>query len=515
MTPEDLATVVDEIQARVQRRYERKVPDLPDFELPALHPLGEARDAAEGKVASIGTVNPRPQGLLNSLAQRLKRLIARLLGWFVRDQVDFNRAVVRYMDRSIDAQTTHNQNLLRVAQSLAEVERRRSDYEHQFPEYKAMVDELTRHWNEWRPAWETRLADSEIRLLHSMREMEAGARDREEMFRQSLEQMHRQYLGALSKATKDVQSKVGEDLQEAHSKSSKALEEVQKKSWNDLAKVQDKFWLRVAELQSQQEKLIQTELRTIRRRAAVASAASARGGSEVSGLERTLTSQPLRPNAVNGGFDYASFEERFRGSERYVEDCQRFYLPYFKDCKQVLDLGCGRGEFLRCLHDKGITARGVDADAVAVAACLENDLAVKQGDLLAFLTEQGDGAADGIFCSHVIEHLQPRELTELILQGARTLSPGGVIAFETPNPNCLAIFAGDFYLDPTHVRPIPSHLMHFLLDEAGFVNIEVHELHPAVDVSPEIAALDRVEGLQEFRGRFFGGLDYGIVGRRV
>ena len=91
----------------------------------------------------------------------------------------------------------------------------------------------------------------------------------------------------------------------------------------------------------------------------------------------------------------------------------------------------------------------------------------------------------------------------------------GVVAFETPNPGCLAIFAGDFYLDPTHERPVPHARMHFHLQEAGFGRIEVVERHPAVEAFPELAALDRVDGLGEFRRKFFGGLDYAIIARRL
>ena len=98
---------------------------------------------------------------------------------------------------------------------------------------------------------------------------------------------------------------------------------------------------------------------------------------------------------------------------------------------------------------------------------------------------------------------------------ARKLLPGGVFAIETPNPGCLAIFAGDFYLDPTHQRPVPSRQLDFYLREAGFGEIETHELNPAAEVFPELAAMDESEALRGFRRRFFGGLDYAIIGRKM
>ena len=95
------------------------------------------------------------------------------------------------------------------------------------------------------------------------------------------------------------------------------------------------------------------------------------------------------------------------------------------------------------------------------------------------------------------------------------LKPRGLLAIETPNPGCLAIFAGDFYLDPTHQKPVPGQQLDFYLQEAGFTEIETHELNPAAEVFPEIAAMDQLEALSGFRNRFFGGLDYAIIGRKM
>jgi O-antigen chain-terminating methyltransferase len=120
-----------------------------------------------------------------------------------------------------------------------------------------------------------------------------------------------------------------------------------------------------------------------------------------------------------------------------------------------------------------------------------------------------------MFSAQVVEHLRPLRLPELVSLAARKLERGGLLAIETPNPECLAIFATNFYLDPTHVRPVPSAQLHFYMQESGFGSIEVHQLAPAGEVFPEIAALGKVAGLAPFQQRFFGGLDYAILGRKL
>jgi O-antigen chain-terminating methyltransferase len=110
----------------------------------------------------------------------------------------------------------------------------------------------------------------------------------------------------------------------------------------------------------------------------------------------------------------------------------------------------------------------------------------------------------------VVEHLAPERLPDAIGLAARKMETGGVIAIETPNPECLAIFATHFYLDPTHTRPVPSQLLAFYLEENGMGGTEVHRLSPAVESMPPLASLPA-----EFREAFFGALDYAIVGRKL
>jgi O-antigen chain-terminating methyltransferase len=115
-----------------------------------------------------------------------------------------------------------------------------------------------------------------------------------------------------------------------------------------------------------------------------------------------------------------------------------------------------------------------------------------------------------VLCSQVVEHLPPHLLPELVRLLAAKVHPGGWVAIETPNPECLAIFATHFYIDPTHTRPVPASLLCFYLQEAGFGNIEVERLAPAVESMPSLATLPA-----EFREAFFGALDYAVLARKL
>ncbi len=484
MTSEQVAAAVEEIRDRVRGRYEKKAVGITDFELPALDGLGQARDAAQDKVASIGSVNPRPPGLLNSAIQAWKKAIARLLNWFVRDQVEFNRAALRYMDRSLEASIEQNYSLLRVAKVAAA---------------QTHVEDMMAHWKQWRPAIEEKLTQIEIRFLHCVREMESGARDRDAKWGKELQRRHQDYADELRRAADEIQGKFSEDVRKLQD----AANEIQNRFWEDLRKTK-----------AENEHLIHTELRLIRQRAAAASAPR-------DAAIPTSASSPTTPRKEEGDkprpavFDYSRFEERFRGDEAHVREAQSFYLPHFKKCQQVVDLGCGRGEFLGLLREQGVQGTGVDSDPDAVATCRGKRLDVEHGDLFAFLSRQPDQSLDGVFCAHVVEHLPADLVPSLMFLANQRLRPDGIMAIETPNPACLATLAGDFYIDPTHSRPVPSQQMHFYFQEAGFGDIEVHEIHPAADVFPEIAALDGIEELQAFRRRFFGGLDYAIIGRKL
>jgi O-antigen chain-terminating methyltransferase len=197
----------------------------------------------------------------------------------------------------------------------------------------------------------------------------------------------------------------------------------------------------------------------------------------------------------------------------------------FREAAPVLDVGCGRGEFLSLLAEAGIDAKGVDLDADMVAFCRGEGLDVEEGDALAYLQGVEEGSLGGIFAAQFVEHLEPAPLTGFLALAAQALRPGGVMVLETINP--LSLFAlRNYFADPTHAQPLIPDTLSLLAKQAGFESAEVRFLN-----EPEEAArLERVElpadpafdparrALESNRARLnevvFGPQDYALVLRR-
>ena len=173
------------------------------------------------------------------------------------------------------------------------------------------------------------------------------------------------------------------------------------------------------------------------------------------------------------------FESRFRGASDELRDRYRDLARTFENVRgPVIDVGCGRGEFLELLLEVGTDARGIEIDSELVRDCVERQLPVQYGEAVAWLGTAADDGIGGLALIQVVEHLSPQGLVDFVQLAARKVRPGGRVVVETVNPQSLYTFAHAFYLDPTHHAPVhPAYLM-FLFQEAGFTQVDLQWRSP-------------------------------------
>ena len=213
------------------------------------------------------------------------------------------------------------------------------------------------------------------------------------------------------------------------------------------------------------------------------------GGADPAPNDRVAAGPPQPTGPDLDAYKYVCFEDSFRGSREEIMAHQRPYLSYFDGASDVVDVGCGRGEFLSLLHEGGITARGVDANAEAVERCREHGLDATRADALEYLRGQADESIGGLFSSQVVEHLEAAYLQRLLDEAHRALRPDSRIVLETLNPACWMAFFSAYVRDFTHRHPLHPETLSYLLRSSGFVDIEVVYRSPL----PEAAKLQRVE----------------------
>jgi SAM-dependent methyltransferase len=205
----------------------------------------------------------------------------------------------------------------------------------------------------------------------------------------------------------------------------------------------------------------------------------------------TISPAAVSPNApVIDDALYVALENHFRGSRDVVAQRQQDYLPrlpsVISEATPLIDLGCGRGEWLKVLKLKNISALGVDSNSVCIAECKEENLNVVESDLLAFLSNRPDASVGTYTLFQVLEHLPFPVLIEALREMRRTLVPGGRLIAEVPNAKNLRVSAGTFWIDPTHQRPLFPELLMFLATEVGFSNADgvyANNLAPQHDLS--------------------------------
>ena len=239
--------------------------------------------------------------------------------------------------------------------------------------------------------------------------------------------------------------------------------------------------------------------------------------------------QPPAP-PESGSPTYAVFEDTFRGSHADIASRQRRYLACFEGASGVLDIGCGRGEFLELLRDSGVPARGIDANPEMVERCRERGLDATRADALAYVAALPDESLGGLFAAQVVEHLEADYLLQLLASLHRALAPGTRIVLETINAGSWMAFFSAYLRDITHRHPLHPDTLSYLLRAHGFVDVEVVYSGPVPEASrlqrvrPETASgdaslralLEAFNGnVDRLNGLLFADQDYAAVATRA
>lgn len=229
---------------------------------------------------------------------------------------------------------------------------------------------------------------------------------------------------------------------------------------------------------------------------------------------------------TDSDINYYVFEERFRGSRENILQHQTNFIGYFENCTNVLDIGCGRGEFLELAEDKGINARGIDVNEDMINFCKSKGLNVELKDAIEALEGIEDKSLDGIFISQVVEHLSPDYLINMLNLCNRKMKYGFYIIIETVNP--LSLFSlANFYIDLSHVKPVHPETLRFLVNTTGFRDIETKFLSPVsyemrlqklpnFDDQKETRSLVEIsnQNIDMINNALYGAQDYAVIGKK-
>ena len=227
-------------------------------------------------------------------------------------------------------------------------------------------------------------------------------------------------------------------------------------------------------------------------------------------------------------YKYVGFEDRFRGAAVDIRAGLADYARHFEGASDVLDAGCGRGEFLEILRERGVTASGVDLNPEMVAQCHARELQVAEGDLLAHLAALPDASLGGLFAAQVVEHLEPAYLLKFIDTAFLKLRPGARIVLETINVASWTAFFQSYVRDITHVRPLHPDTLAYLVTAGGFQQVEIvyrspippeHQLARAPERAGGEETLDRMtavfnRNVDELNRLLFGDQDYAVIAER-
>ena len=236
-----------------------------------------------------------------------------------------------------------------------------------------------------------------------------------------------------------------------------------------------------------------------------------RFGERLARLEREW--QQRKEHEVAANMHSVYFQARFGGDEPVIREQSEAFIDLFAGRQRVLDLGCGRGIFLELLKDKGIGGYGIDLDPKMVSQARERGFEAFEQDALAHIESLPAKSIDGVYARHIAEHVLPGDLVAMLRALRRALQPGSPVVFVTPNVSNLSVGAHTFWMDPSHLRPIPPDLFKFYLEVEGFRGVGVRTFQPSDQrLSEEFSDARARDNARLLNQTLFGDRDYAVVG---
>jgi len=490
-------------------------PNLPvsrlQFPVNDLAPLRAEVETALSGHRDVGQINPRGPGVHNRAPQFAKKVIRRSLSWYTRPIHVFQGAVIRALQQIIgllERQQELSGSLARELDSVADQVVRTNQ------STAATQEHLARQ-----------IADAKTEVL------ERGSKLGETLSAQ-IHGTKTDFAEHVSKVTVELSDRIAgvenaalEQMSRTNSELSERIGGIRDSTVQQLEEfksIVDRFR---AELDGERSEMLEVVRKQRQRERDV------RRFIDV--VERGVTNvastppQPTPPMFASeikdqDQFDYFAFEDCYRGDEAIIRDRQKEYLDYFRSRDNVIDIGCGRGEFLELLRDNGITARGVELGIDQFLLCREKGLDVVQADLFSFLESLPDESIGGLFSAQVIEHLSASDQLRYVALAHRKSRPGSPVIFETINAQCVFAIVRNFFLDPTHVRPVHPETLKFAMESVSFRDVQLKFMSPVTDRQiPPLMIPGNVEELEKFNFAIrqlneliYGCQDYAAIGWR-
>jgi 2-polyprenyl-3-methyl-5-hydroxy-6-metoxy-1,4-benzoquinol methylase len=428
-----------------------------------------------------GQINPRPPGVANSLIQFHKKVMRRSLTWYTRPIHVFQAAVIRALQEIIRALEAQREDL----------HQQREDLHQQREDLYAQREDLHKIKGDAEDLYLTK-RDANVRQEATLRTIDEFRKEVAENLRildGKIHPMQTQIQAQMQPQIDGLKGTVGALRAELAAEKAETLDLIRRQRSRE---------------------------RDVRRLVY-----AVEGNSSKSAEVEASTRAGNPPSRGSNEFDYFSFEDRYRGDEKLIHDRQREYIEYFRGRSDVVDIGCGRGEFLELMRDNGISARGVELGLDQFLLCREKGLDVVQEDLFTFLESQPDESLGGLFSAQVIEHLSAQDQLRYVALAYQKTSPGSPVIFETINALSLYAVLNNYLLDPTHVRLVHPKLLEFAMQSAKFRDVQLKFMAPVGEYRIPSLQLGNVvatnladfnDGIAHLNELIYGPQDFAAIG---